>query len=200
MRGIGQQFFLAMLVLALAGAGILLVTAVAQDDLLPPADLIPSRPVGEEIFQQNCGACHPTTDFDDRTWRHDTAPVEIAATVLGRDSTHPEAVRTLPDAWHATAYIWTIPVTPADVTRGIELVQYAQELAQNQGLLALLLHSGTIAELQDRAWVLTHTPADVEEHLRKIAGNDLETLTEQELAILVDHIFVAHFALPEGWR
>lgn len=199
MRQAGQRFLLALLVLASLGTGVI-TTAVADHDLLPPADLIPSRPVGEEVFAQHCAACHAPEEFDSRTWRHDIAPVRLVATVLGQHGDHPEAVTSLADAWHAAAYIWTVPLDPEDVARGVELVQHAQGLAQNQGLIFLLVHSDTITALQDRAWVLSRPPATVQEHLRQLAGADLDTLTEEELGILVDHIFVTHFALPEGWR
>jgi hypothetical protein len=186
---------------------------------VPPAQFRPSVPVGAEVYEQQCSSCHGAyryelddetlhgeqvnepapPDCSSRTWRWELSPAVVASITRGLDD-HPVAAESTDDAWHATAFVWALPMHREEIRQGVDLVEHARDLATDRGFLSLLSEEHKLRALQNRAWVLTHSPAAVEDYLFDIAGDELNELNEEQQAILIDHIFVTHFEVPEGWR
>ena len=215
----GQQKMIAVFVVLVMLLAVTASVVWAEHGLLPPAQFRPSVPAGAEVYEQQCASCHggyhyelddevlhgeqvnepAPPDFSSRSWRRELSPAAVASIALGSND-HPEAAASTDDAWHATAFIWSLPMHREEIRQGVDLVEHARELAMGRGLLSLLDVELDLRELQHRDWVFTHSPADVEDNLFDIAGDELNELSEEQQAILIDHIFVTHFEVPEGWR
>lgn len=195
----------ALIVPALILGAIALAAGSAQTSAAPGgAPLSPTRPdiaAGETIYAAACASCHPArTRFTVPSWRAGYTPAQIAGATLGRDLGHPAAERDLANAWDVTAYVWTLPDSASSVKNGEALAIEAERRLQAHAVSVALLHWQDVQDLKSAGWVLTHTPDQVAQVMRVLAGSTFTDLPPSDQRDLVEYTYASYFTWPPSWR
>ncbi|MEJ2289790.1 MAG: hypothetical protein P8Y02_14345 [Deinococcales bacterium] len=160
----------------------------------------PSIPAGDRLFGEDCAHCHSDRSrFSERSWRTSRTPAEVTRMLLGEAAGHPAAVPDLASAWDATAYVWTLPDDGARIRRGESLALQAEKALRSDALSVLLLHWNDLQDLKSAAWVLNHTPGEVDALMRQLAGSRYTELSAADRRDLIDYVFASFFTWPVRW-
>ena len=173
------------------------------DAVLGPPRVKPDMVRGGTIYRQACSSCHDQRssrpDFRQRVWKLETSPQEVAAAALGAAG-HPAVLGDAESAWHASAYLWTRSTSKAEVLRGLALAQDAEARLKSANFFVLLGRLGELNALRDPAWVLSHTPAQVDLRFAALSGEDYQDLSSTERVALSEYLYASYFAWPPGWE
>lgn len=173
------------------------------DAVLGPPRVKPDMVRGGTIYRQACSSCHDQRtsrpDFRQRAWKLETSPQAVAAAALGAGG-HPAAVEDADSAWHASAYVWTLSTSKAEVLRGLALAQDAEARLKATNVFVLLGRLGELNALRDPAWVLSHTPAQVDLRFAALSGEAYQELSSTERVALSEYLYASYFAWPPGWE